>query len=82
MNDKMYCSFCGASNKEVAKLIAEQGGVKICNKCVTSCVQILGEGKSNECAELEDLLKEIFKDITKDNRLSPDTFDKLIEVVK
>jgi len=32
--------------------------------------------------ELEALLKEIFSDITKDNRLSPDTFDKLIEVVK
>jgi len=28
------------------------------------------------------LLKDIFNDITKDNRLSPDTFDKLVEVVK
>jgi len=28
------------------------------------------------------LLKDIFSDITKDNRLSPNTFDKLIEVVK
>jgi len=30
----------------------------------------------------DQLLKDIFTDITKDNRLSPDTFDKLIEVVK
>jgi len=28
------------------------------------------------------LLHQIFKDITKDNRLSPDTFDKLVEAVK
>jgi len=28
------------------------------------------------------LLKDVFKDITKDNRLSPGTFDKLIEVAK
>jgi len=28
------------------------------------------------------LLKDIFSDITKDNRLSPDTFDRLVGVVK
>ena len=28
------------------------------------------------------LLKQIFSDITKDNRLSPDTYKQLIEVVK
>jgi len=32
--------------------------------------------------EKDKLLHQIFSDITKDNRLSPDTFDKLIEVVK
>jgi len=30
----------------------------------------------------EALLKDIFNDITKDNRLSPDTFDRLVEVLK
>jgi len=28
------------------------------------------------------LLHQIFTDITKDNRLSPDTFDRLVEAVK
>jgi len=28
------------------------------------------------------LLKDIFTDITKDKRLSPDTFDRLVEAVK
>jgi len=32
--------------------------------------------------EAECLLKDIFKDITKDNRLSPDTFDRLVGVLK
>jgi len=32
--------------------------------------------------ELKTLLKQIFSDITKDNRLSPDTFDRLVEALK
>jgi len=32
--------------------------------------------------EKDSLLKEIFSDITKDNMLSPDTFDRLVGVVK
>jgi len=32
--------------------------------------------------EKDKLLHQIFSDITKDNRLSPDTFDRLVETVK
>jgi len=36
----------------------------------------------DKIVDQQTLLKDIFSDITKDNRLSPDTHDKLIEVVK
>jgi len=35
-----------------------------------------------EIKEQQTLLKDIFNDITKDKRLSPDTFDKLVEAAK
>ena len=35
-----------------------------------------------ENEKLEDLLKQIFKDITADNKLAPDTFDRLVSGVK
>jgi len=35
-----------------------------------------------EIKEQQTLLKDIFSDITKDNRLSPDTFDRLVGVLK
>jgi len=36
----------------------------------------------DKIVDQQTLLKDIFKDITKDNRLPPDTFDRLVEVVK
>ena len=36
------CSFCGKTQKQVAKLIAGPG-VFICNECVDLCVEILDE---------------------------------------
>jgi len=38
--------------------------------------------KNEDIKTAKTLLKDIFKDITKDNRLSPDTFDRLVEVLK
>jgi len=40
------------------------------------------EALEEENEEMQSLLKQIFSDITKDNKLSPDTFDKLVEVVE
>ncbi|MEL6647964.1 MAG: ClpX C4-type zinc finger protein [Pseudomonadota bacterium] len=34
---KRHCSFCGKSDREVAKLAAGPGGLYICNECVEAC---------------------------------------------
>jgi len=36
----------------------------------------------DKIVDQQNLLKDIFSDITKDNMLSPDTFDRLVEAVK
>jgi ClpX C4-type zinc finger protein len=38
--DKLYCSFCGKNQDEVAKLIAGPT-VFICNECVRLCMRIV-----------------------------------------
>jgi len=38
--------------------------------------------QEKQIIQKQTLLKDIFSDITKDNRLSPDTFDRLVEAVK
>ncbi|GEM_PF-2145187 len=40
ISDRIYCSFCGKSQREVQKLIAGPH-VCICNECVSFCVGIL-----------------------------------------
>lgn len=38
----LHCSFCGKSDREVAKLAAGPGGLHICNECVETCQLIMG----------------------------------------
>ena len=38
---RINCSFCGKSDKEVAKLAAGPGGLHICNECVEACQLIM-----------------------------------------
>lgn len=33
----LCCSFCGKSERDVAKLAAGPGGIHICNECVEAC---------------------------------------------
>jgi hypothetical protein len=40
--ETLFCSFCGRSEHDVAKLLAGAAGGLICDSCVDSCVQILG----------------------------------------
>ena len=41
----LCCSFCGKSERDIAKLAAGPGGLHICNECVGVCVLIMsGEG--------------------------------------
>lgn len=37
----LHCSFCGKSEKEVARLLAGPKGVYICDMCVGACGKIL-----------------------------------------
>jgi ATP-dependent Clp protease ATP-binding subunit ClpX len=46
---KLHCSFCGKSEREIEKLAAGPGGVRICNECVAVCTVIMsGEGPGLE----------------------------------
>lgn len=40
-----YCSFCGGSEKERDFLIAADGGVFICDKCVDVCRDVIGHAR-------------------------------------
>jgi len=37
----LHCSFCGKSDKEVAKLAAGPGAIHICDECVAICQVIM-----------------------------------------
>ncbi len=41
---KMYCSFCGKSEDQVARLISGPDGVCICDECVEICAGMIEEG--------------------------------------
>ncbi len=43
----LYCSFCGASQAEVEKLIAGNDG-HICNNCVETCIMLLGQNSGTD----------------------------------
>jgi len=34
---RLFCSFCGRSERDVAKLAAGPGGIHICDGCVEAC---------------------------------------------
>jgi ATP-dependent Clp protease ATP-binding subunit ClpX len=40
----LHCSFCGKSEREVAKLVAGPGGIHICDSCVATCQVIMAGG--------------------------------------
>ncbi len=42
-DDKVRCSFCGKSQKQVRKLIAGPNGAFICDECVDICTEIIDE---------------------------------------
>lgn len=44
---KLYCSFCGKSQKEVRKLIAGPS-VYICNECIELCNEIIADEEAKE----------------------------------
>jgi len=55
--DKLFCSFCGKSQKEVKKLIAGPT-VFVCDECVELCMDIIKEdGKDNQIKISQNLPK-------------------------
>ena len=42
-DDKFRCSFCGKTQEQVRKLIAEPQGAYICDECVDICAEIIEE---------------------------------------
>ena len=60
-DDKVRCSFCGKSSKQVKKMIAGLNNTYICDECVELCQEIFdeemgGENAGEEISELH-LLK-------------------------
>ncbi len=60
--EKLICSFCGKTQKEVKKLIAGPA-VYICDECINLCSEIIAEEYEKETEENQELLspKEIKK---------------------
>ncbi|MFO8047590.1 MAG: ATP-dependent Clp protease ATP-binding subunit ClpX [Desulfosudaceae bacterium] len=54
-NDKLICSFCGKSQKQVKKLIAGPA-VYICDECINLCSEIIAEEYEKEAESSQELL--------------------------
>ena len=56
-DDKVRCSFCGKSSKQVRKMIAGLNNTYICDECVELCQEIFDEemGKDQEGTDVTDL---------------------------
>ena len=53
MPKPLHCSFCGKSDKEVAKLAAGPGGLHICNECVAICQVVMAGERSGPCRNFD-----------------------------
>jgi ClpX C4-type zinc finger len=45
-DDELYCSFCLKASFEVAKLVAGQGNIYICDECIAKCYDYVNSGDS------------------------------------
>ena len=54
VTNELHCSFCGANQYEVSRLISGPD-VFICNKCVEQCERKLRQEKVNESRELNEI---------------------------
>jgi len=79
-SDKLICSFCGKTQKEVKKLIAGPA-VYICDECINLCSEIIAEEYEKEVADPQELLtpKEI-KLLLDDYVIEQDLAKKILSV--
>lgn len=76
----LYCSFCGKTQYEVAKLIAGPS-VFVCNECITLCNEIIDDVGESEKKEEHKLLKPVeINDILNQYVIGQEKAKKLLSV--
>jgi ATP-dependent Clp protease ATP-binding subunit ClpX len=53
MTRLLHCSFCGRSEREVAKLVAGPGGIHICDACVEAARVIMAGGTAGPARDFD-----------------------------
>ena len=80
--NNMFCSFCGKSAKEAKKLISSPDGLSyICDECILTCKEIIGELDKDLNTEKIDLpTPEIIKQILDDYVIGQDDAKRVLSV--
>ncbi|MGN8816896.1 ATP-dependent Clp protease ATP-binding subunit ClpX [Oribacterium sp. HCP28S3_H8] len=83
-DDKIRCSFCGKSAKQVHKLIAGLNNTYICDECVDLCQEILNEEmgpiEKPEASEIRLLKPKEIKDFLDEYVIGQDEAKKILSV--
>jgi ATP-dependent Clp protease ATP-binding subunit ClpX len=83
-DDKIRCSFCGKSAKQVHKLIAGLNNTYICDECVDLCQEILNEEmgpiEKPEVSEIRLLKPKEIKDFLDEYVIGQDEAKKILSV--
>ena len=84
-DDKVRCSFCGKSAKQVRKMIAGLNNTYICDECVELCQEIFdeemgGENAGNEVSDIHLLKPKEIKDFLDEYVIGQDEAKKVLSV--
>ena len=84
-DDKVRCSFCGKSAKQVRKMIAGLNNTYICDECVELCQEIFdeemgGENSGSEVSDIHLLKPKEIKDFLDEYVIGQDEAKKVLSV--
>ena len=84
-DDKVRCSFCGKSSKQVKKMIAGLNNTYICDECVELCQEIfdeemLGDESGSDVSELHLLKPKEIKDFLDEYVIGQEEAKKVLSV--
>ena len=84
-DDKVRCSFCGKSAKQVRKMIAGLNNIYICDECVELCQEIFdeemgGENAGGEVSDIHLLKPKEIKDFLDEYVIGQDEAKKVLSV--
>ena len=84
-DDKVRCSFCGKSSKQVRKMIAGLNNTYICDECVELCQEIfdeemLGDESGSDVSELHLLKPKEIKDFLDEYVIGQEEVKKVLSV--